>query len=393
MASKSSGGGRKGLVKWNDEGQPLHWQIKLPTVLDREKNYYERQAAVGEPEIDNVVRTWFKVYHSLVWLVAATNRNCYGVNSPFTGTVECDDCSDSELSMGEEHCLKNSHLVPAFSPAESGCEEDDENCHDIIYDSPVEADIGDALVGNEVRKGWIFQLLKDKFDERHSASALETFGRNFAEQIYQEVGSETLLQRFLTKFKQLSSDFDTAACLDSCLESRSEMGFDQDDKENIYIDEALKLIINLWNEQQLKTHLDEMRSWVAVDSGEPAGSQGWLQTKLNLMSIEDQIATLFNSVDLLEARKKVSTWTAILEINATTFDHIYDRFVMSTDSDGISHGLEAVIEKLATGTSAQQEWNDLLCATSGAVAWQIFHQADLAARHVLETLQEVGLNE
>jgi hypothetical protein len=382
MAPKSRGGGKQGVVKWNDGSQPLHWDVSLPTALEREKNYYEQRVAVGEAEIDNAVRTWFKVYHSLVWLVASTNQKCYFVNRPYTGTVACDDDCHREdpLSEGEPHCLKESHLVPAFDDAES---------REIIYNPPVHIEVGTVEVGREVRKGgWIFEGLKDRFDVRMAEASLATFGRDFSTQLLRGVQNKTMLERFLNRFKPLPSDFAAAACLDRCLESRSEMGFAPGAKEHIYIDEALNLIKNLWTEQELEDHLAEMRAWLAAASSHPAGSKEWLKAQLNLASIGTRINALFNSSNLA-AKKKVSRWTAVLEINRRTFNLIFERF--RKESDEIAYGLEAAVEKLPISASTRQDWKNLVFATSGAVAWQVFQQAHLAVEHVREILDEAGI--
>jgi hypothetical protein len=197
------------------------------------------------------------------------------------------------------------------------------------------------------------------------------------------------LEQFLNKFKPLPSDFAAAACLDRCHESRSEMGFAPSAKENIYIDEALKLIKNLWTEQELEDHLADMKSWLTAASPEPAGSEAWLQTQLNLASIEARINTLSKSSNL-EAKKKVSRWTAVLEINSKTFSFIFNRLL--NDSDGeIAQGLEAATEALPISTSSRQDWKSLVFATFGAVAWQIFQQANLAVEQVREILDEAGI--
>jgi hypothetical protein len=391
MPSKNSAVGRKGIVKWNDGSQPIHWAVSLPTVLDRERDYYEQKVAVGQPDIDNAVRTWFKVYHSLVWLVAATNQNCYPVNAPFNGKVDCVECSENPLARGEDYCLKESHLVPAFTPDESGCRDSDPDCDEIEYDLPVDEDIGNANVGNEVRKGWIFQDLKKTFDNRNSEQALATLGRGFAEQIYQEVTSEPLLQSFLAKFKQLSSDFDVTTGIDDCLKTRSEIELHDKAQKNGYIGRAIELIKDLWDEQQLAIHLEDMRRWVADTSNQPAGSREWLERQLGLTSIQQRINSLFNS-DNLEAKKMVSRWTTVLLINKTSLTHIFNRLAKE-ENDLVAHSLETAIANLAMSEAVRQKWNDLLYATYGAVAWQIFHQANVAATQVLEILKGVRIDE
>lgn len=389
MPSKSSGGGRKGIVKWNDGSRPLHWAVSLPTVLDRERNYYEQKAAVGEPEIDNVVRTWFKVYDSLVWLGAAANQSCYGVNRPFTGTVECDNCPGN-VAMGEAQCLRESHLVPAFSPGESGCEEGDPDCDEIIFAAPINEEVGDSNVGDEKRAGWIFQDLKEIFNNRNSEQALATLGRGFTDQIYQEIGTDTLLQSFLTKFEQLSSGFDVTTHISNCLETRSEIELNEMARENDYVGQAIKLIEELWEEQQLATHLEDMRSWVTNPSEQLPGSIEWLKKQLGLTSIQQRINNLFDG-DNLESKKMVSKWTTVLLINKESFTYIFNR--LGQESDEVAHGLEASVANLKMSEIARQQWNDLLYATYGAIAWQIFRQTNLAATQVLRILHEVENDE
>jgi hypothetical protein len=382
MPGKSRGtGGGQGVVKWNDGSQRLHWDVSLPTVLDREKNYYEQRVAVGEAEIDNAVRTWFQVYHSLVWLVAATNQKCYYVNHPYTGTVACDsDCHREDPdSEKEHHCLKESHLVPAFDDEESG---------EIEYNSPIENDEGDAEVGLEVRKGWIFEGVKVTFDKKMSEASQATSGSFFSKFRGQLIEK---LEQFLNNFKPLPSNFAAAACLDRCLESRSEMGFAPGAKAPIYIDEALKLIKNLWSEQELEDHLAEMRAWLAAASSEPAGFEAWLGTQLNLASIEARIDALFKSNNLA-AKKKVSRWEAVFEINFTTFNRILTRLQNLSDTEGFAQGLEAAIEALPRkSASTPQDWKNLVFATYGAVAWQIFRQVSLAVEQVRGILDEADI--
>ncbi len=57
MAQKSSGGGPRAALNKEDLA-----------VLEQEVNLYN---PVGQSEVDGVVRSWFRVYHSVVLLAAA----------------------------------------------------------------------------------------------------------------------------------------------------------------------------------------------------------------------------------------------------------------------------------------------------------------------------------
>ena len=395
MPSKGGSSGRKAVVKSSPN---VHWAVSLPAVLDREREYFEQRSVVGVPEIDNVGRNWFRIYHALVWLVAATNENCYPVSLPFYGAVGC-NCPENPYTMGEDYCIEEGHLVPAFSPEESGCEEGDPRCTEIDFAPPVsQADIN-SNVGNEVRRGWIFRDLMNTFHRNHSENFLDTLEINFPDFIYQQVGNKTLLQRFLSKFRLLPSDFNLRDCLSNCRTSRSETGFAENSNEFFYIGEALDLIEALWDDQNLENHLEMMNYWDVTLTSEPIGSKAWLNTELGLNSLTERMAVLFAGNNS-EARRQVSKWKVRLDLNMFTFSHIFNRLRSSSDiitmTDGsqiiVAHGLESAIDNLPLITVAQQaNWDNLLYATYGAVAHQIFQQAQSVSGSVRDILDEAGI--
>jgi hypothetical protein len=344
MPQKGSGSGPEAAVRLETEGQALAWQLELPTVLQRETGDYH---PVGESAIDAAIQTWFKVYHSLVWLVAATDlpkRN--PVNRDFIGTIDC--------PAGEGACLEDSHRVPAFYFAETG-------------------------TGS--RSGWIYEEAKTRFEELRQS---KTFGKRFLKEIKQQTSinddlQQPLLQHFLAKFKNLPADFDQDECLADCRASISGMHFH--DHSRRFVEEALSLIEKLWQEH-LQNPLEEMRGWLeAANPEEPAGSEAWLEKKLQLSSsLEDSITELFDG-DNDEAKLKISRETSILQVNMTTFELIFHRFA-DKDSDETSKGLEKAVGNL----SGQAHWQNLLRATYGAIAWQIFQQAKGAMKNVRQIL-------
>jgi hypothetical protein len=373
MASKNSGSGPEAAVRWkSDDPQiELYWELELPTVINQEREDYN---PVGQDEIDEAVRTWLNVYHSLVWLVAAMDpperNNINADYVDFTGTVQ----------MNGEFILEDSHRVPAFYEREAGA---------------------------TGRSGWIYETLSRDF--KTLSEHLDVFGRDFVEKLLQQVEIEDgdlqpILQYFLDKFKNLPSGFELERCIKTSRASIPKIkGFHN--STNQYVGEALDLISQIWQEglgrisqpgeesllweERLKRHLDQMCGWVKPPNPDQvAGSGTWLKEELQLGALEDQIHDLFdsNNQNIRENLEVVSNKTIVLHINTTTFELIFGRFV-DQDGDETSKGLEKTISHLVEESenlsdTEKTEWKNLLWVTYGAVAWQIFQQAKRAVERV-----------
>jgi hypothetical protein len=354
MPSKTSGTGPKAAVKWKQKGQPLHWELELPTVLQSE--YNEQRIEVGQPKIDKATRTWFRLYHSLVWLVAATNYTKWYINDSYTGWVECPPERD------DRYCLENSHRVPAWS------------------------------LGTDGETGWFFEEgLSAKFENDYSQEVLEEGARQLTDPlittgIAQKIDDQPLLQIFLAKFNNLSpeasepNEFKPKECLKTCRRSVSRIRSSHP-RTTTYIKKALDLIAQIWEEEEeiesalwvekVNSHLTEVYGWLGSVELTPQEFVAWLKTQPQFESLFEIITS-----DNSEAKVEISKMMALLSINQLTFAHIYPRFIGPIDNDKISDGLEAAIKYITEGMSApnQKAWMDLLRTTYGLVAWQLFHQ-------------------
>jgi hypothetical protein len=348
MPVKSSGSGPEAAVRLKTEGQELDVELELPTVLQKERAAYH---PVGQSAIDEAIQTWFQVYHNLVWLVAATDPpKLNSVNKHFIGTINCRPPG----VRAPRFCLEDSHRVPAFYDKEAG---------------------------RDGKSGRIYKETKTMFEEKRQS---KTLGQRFLIEIKQQARinngpRQPLLQYFLDKFKNLPSDLHRDACLEACRASISEMHFHH--HSGWFVEEALTLMDELWG-QHLDSRLAEVRGWLETASpNKPAGSQAWLEEQLQInSSLKNSIRDLFRG-DKDESKLKISQETAVLNLNMAIFDFIFHRFV-DEDSDETSKGLEKAIINLSTRT----EWQNLLGATYGTIAWQIFQQTKLAMKNVCEIL-------
>jgi hypothetical protein len=150
---------------------------------------------------------------------------------------------------------------------------------------------------------------------------------------------------------------------------------------------ALARINEIWGDQ-LESHLNEMRNWLnAASPNIPAGSEPWLREKFRLSELEGPIAELYESINEDDKSKleAISLETIKLNLNTTTYYYIYHRFV-DEDSDLTSKGLDEVISDI----SDKVEWQNLLAATYGAIAWQIYQQIQSSIEQVRQ--QVIGGN-
>ena len=112
-----------------------------------------------------------------------------------------------------------------------------------------------------------------------------------------------------------------------------------------------------------------------------------MREKFQLSELEEPIAELFerNSESINEDDRSkleaIRLETIKLYLNATTFYYIYHRFV-DADSDLTSKGLEEVISDISDNV----EWQNLLAATYGAIAWQIYQQIQSSIEQVNQVI-------
>ena len=215
------------------------------------------------------------------------------------------------------------------------------------------------------------------------------FGNTFTTMILQKVtiggSSKPLLQWFLEKFQArgLSATFDPADCLKKCYDSTASLQFHSETERHANM--ALQLLRRLWG-IGVKNQLAEVQTWVNQGTtAVPAGSQAWLATELQLPSLDQPqpFAIRFNnSTD--DIKWEVSKITIVVETNRRAYLRILGRLT-DTPPDGFESLIDTILAQPGQPPTAQQAWKDLLTATYGVLAWQIFQQTALAVEEVKVT--------
>jgi len=222
--------------------------------------------------------------------------------------------------------------------------------------------------------------------EKVEAANDTTLGMGFPTEIVQKRAinntDRPMLQPFLEKFQEheLSPEFDPATCLKTCYDSASQLGVHS--KSTHCIVRALDLLRLVWG-PNVRHDLAEVSGWLNEAPDSLTDTENWLKQKLELGSLLVPLTTLYNS-NQDEAKLAISKITAMLQTNGGTFSRIYERFVDTTN------GLEKILTTFtANATGAQQkEWDNLLAATYGVIAWRIFQQARLAVDEARSVLGE-----
>jgi hypothetical protein len=280
-------------------------------------------------------------------------------------TVLLSTAANPVQELGTDHAGK--YLVPAYSEEEVG------------------------PVGNA---GWIFDDAPNVIKKIEQENDTD-FGRLFADQVLGKttIGEleQPLLQHFLDKFRnlELSPGFDPLNCLQTCRTSAAQIQFHN--KTGPHAAMALSLLERLWG-TEIKDHLEIVQGWLAA-AGAPAGDEAWLEDKLQLEALNGPLTNLLNSSDD-KAKLTMSKVTALADANGRAFRSMWNRFVDDVPSN--ETGLESLIGKFQAEANAaglpqeeQEAWSDLLAATYGLIAWQLFDKTSLAvkeARLILRSL-------
>jgi len=349
MPSKSSHAGPTAAVKHRRDQNDLPPRLELPTVLNHERARYNRKR-VGLQEVDDIARMWFTVYHSLVWLAAATNLQ-----------------TEEEILTGDftGFRIKNHHHVSAFYPQEA----DDDNA-----------------------SGWLYQEIRQTFKTIKQNNNVE-LGKRFPISVIQEVNidgaDQPLLKYFLDKIEPerlAPSSFDPDATFRACRASVSEMTLSRGYHANAqeYVKKALTSIKRLWKPVK-KSHSDEIHGWLA----EGAGSREWLEEKLQIPSLVALGIERFDSLSD-EAKLSIGQKAGVLEqVTLKTFLLIYHRLIDEENSSDKNDGLAGVVEKVIKGIpdADKEAWRDLVAATYGVFAWTVFQQASAAVEEVRQIME------
>jgi hypothetical protein len=317
--------------------------------LDAFCSKVDRVETMGlEQEIYSTLRTWVRVHSALVLLQSA-------LDPPEDHVVHVDPATLQETK-------KHGYLIAAYSEEEVG-------------QDGASGQLGEAVsaIGN-VNVGGLG-------------------GLNLASKAIQEVGPDAtvglgqkqpLLRPFLQKFQEhgLSLDFDPVTCLEACRQSVVSDGFHNE--APFYTTKALNLLRLVWG-PSLRHDLAEVSQWLVETPNPIADTTEWLNGKLQLDSLSTRISDtdVFNSNND-EAKLALNRIAALLDHNGSSLLSAYRR--LADDRDGMKAQVESF-----KGKVPQQEraWNDLLAATYGAIAWQIFQQVRLAVWEAWGVLERV----
>jgi hypothetical protein len=346
MPSKSSGSGPMAAVKFiSDAPIQVPRGLKLPTVLNDEVAKYNNEHLLGVSDLDAIARMWFQVYHSVVWLGAATNLQT--VEEELTGNF-----------VGTR--IKDHHHVPAFDETHEG-------------------------VGL-----WFYGAMQTLFKDIAQTNNTDQ-GKRFTDSVLQltEVGgsNQPLIKQFLDKInaqRLAPGTFDLARVLEACQASTAEMS-EANEYHHRARDYALAAIDTL---EPLLTlvgeNLAEIHSWLTADRG----SKTWLSEKLKIAEVAALGAANYDALPD-EAKLAIGRSSLILRgISFKIFSLIYGRLEGRDLTDSID-GLEKVINTVtaALGDPARAAWLDLLSATYASIAWHIFRKAEAATIEVRTILQ------
>ena len=188
---------------------------------------------------------------------------------------------------------------------------------------------------------------------------------------------QPVLRPFLTKFKdhQLSDDFEPDVCLRACYQSAVRV--ERHSKSVPCIAKALNLLRLIWG-PEVKGNLGEVNGWFADNPSPLTDTEKWLKAKLLLdqQPLLDKLTAIYAKPNPA-IQLDVSKITALLQANGKTFFRIWPRF--SDDNDGLEElGNRFKAQNLTN--DEQRQWNNLLAATYGVIAWRFWQQANLAVQ-------------
>ncbi len=337
MGGKNSAGGPKWVVKQDRLLDAINCEKQLQTrmlmLIEREKieNGVDQNLHLEQAKL--AIQSWFRMYHSVVLLVAARNKvDIHPVNIPEEGFIPCPS------GVIGKYCLEDSYMLPAF-----GLEEDDDF----------------SLSGLK------FDQMIKKFSNDYRDGSL---GQDF---VNLSLLSQPVFGDCLNKYK--STPLTPNKVLEACKSSTS-------GKTSSYGELALGLIGELWGEK-IADHLEVVNTW-------QDGSQEWWKTQIGIdADLEDKVGDLFYNGNS-DVQQQIGQIAAVTSFCGAIYTYVYNRFVYKDDADypEVSHGLEGVVNKYTVFD--QQAWEGLLSISYGAVAWQIFDQVKLAVDRVHSILKQ-----
>ncbi|MBN1993743.1 MAG: hypothetical protein JW953_13660 [Anaerolineae bacterium] len=330
---------------------------ELLRVLEIEAKYKkENYIEIKQPEIRAAIETWFKLYHCLVYLAAATQK------PNFHKTIEKDENGNDILKYG--------HYVPAFTSGE-----DEEGW---FFEGNTKQFGG---LKTEPIKGLITEY-QNRYSEESLGIAVQDLKIDTVYYYIQQkakIGNETrpLLQSFLMRCNKFIAEDENSGpteWFNSCYDSASKLKESDVFHPNtvFFVQQALNLIQQVWGEQ-IKEHLHAITGWLAVAELSPKKFAPILAQKLEVGELETVISS-GNEKAKLEVCKMI----AMLYINQHTYRFMYDRFEGQPDMNDISHCLEKAIAgiKKHLPESYHKMWDNLLFATYGAIVWQMTQQVN-----------------
>lgn len=328
MPSKSSGMGELASVKEGDLFKILQEEhFREQELLKQLENLF-RRLDIGyddddlnlHQEMHKSVKTWFRVYHPLVFLVAATN-----------GTNDHLDDNDN--------ILEDTYLVPAFSIGDNG-----------------EQDLINGRQNEDFKDSFTLDMINNGAQNLDSDYIKEL--------LVPKVNDKSVLQYFFAEFAELPSEFDWENCLKQCREltpgdANSHMALSQ--IEPLFWDNKLDNIQNL--------------------AGDNLGSEEWLKQSLKIQLLIQSLETGDDTLKF-EISKNIPMLNFISVINNLIYHRFADQEKDDFDGEKIYQGLGATIDYFIekTGRTNPTVWKNLYRAACGAVALQIYHQLELVAK-------------
>ena len=344
MGSKNSGGGPKWVVRQERLSEALQFEQQIKETLCKLLEEDGNQEAISQyEEVTGAIKTWFRMYHSVVLLVAAMQPPAiHPVNTAEQGFVDC-----PSVVVGR-FCLKNSYMLPAF-----GLEEEDSSS----------------------LSGLRFERMIDNFKHLYQSGAL---GKRF---IRENNSAQPIVEYLLGQYQPvpLANFAQTRQeIIGGCHSSVSNLVTAHPQTESL-VGRALGLVEDLWSEE-IENQLAEVNNWKV--NGLAGSEQLWNETIGIDDNLKNRILGLFPNGNR-DIQLQVGQVAAASHLIGDILIFVENRFLYADDID-ISHGFEGVIAKYSQ--LDQQAWSQLLSITWGAVAWQAVNQARTAVRTVTDLL-------
>lgn len=229
------------------------------------------------------------------------------------------------------------------------------------------AGFGKEEVGEEDTQG-NFQPGAIQRNADEIAKAEGASGTNLSRRLLEDTADQ--LQQYIEKPADLPAGFQVASCLATCRQAAKHA----EDVNNRCLLTALAVIQSLLDE----VDLDQVRAW-AGDPHIAGNTSNWLADQLDADTLGQQVKDCFkpDSPCPDDAKMALQRVVKMLQNNDSFFNSVKERL----------DKLEETIHQFPpTLADEQAAWFNLVRAMHGAVAWQIFQQAQLAAREARTAL-------